>query len=447
MQSTSSVKQQLSQDINLATAIDISEALDNCFFHAFALYHLANKQELPTNLFTVHPHDDFMVKHLKELIFSGETLEFYFNESRLFEKTMVLGILFRSWFVLNLLALDNNRNKLFAVNGQDRLITSEDGATFVTLLTEYQSAIRQGNLATIEEKYKDIAIFEANADYFRKFSGNIEEEKSQIEKYWNNQGYINYCNYLAQSGVKISHEDISPVLKELEIPYLICSKTTSDIVARNLNTSEKKPIFLLAINPGAAHYYLLLTEETKDLLEEYRTQRERYKEEREKILANESHDKLKLCENNPNWFLVAILPRGFIGRHSSMELLIERISEHVERAKSNSEVFQANTPMNRRKIVTQATLMQQSLAVESSQNAYSFQPSNAFFYLKLMFAVGATLTGVVLIIVGLTLSAPAFIVIGSILGIGGIGLCFFSALKRSSKESNLLEEPLKPSLN
>ena len=122
-------------------------------------------------------------------------------------------------------------------------------------------------------------------------------------------------------------------------------------------SSTENPRFELAIDPGAAHYYLLLTEQTRALLLEYHRQRARYKSEREAILANETDDKVALCADNPNWFLAAILPAGFMGPHSPIELMVERLEKRLvseiatqSSLNNNDALFVAGTPMVRRRI-------------------------------------------------------------------------------------------------
>lgn len=97
------------------TTVDVSAALENCFFHSLALYYLLTKRPFPNDLFMVYETDLPEVKNIKQFIPNFNSLNLFEIFARqcqkiedlpaphfLFEKTLVLGVLLRSWFVKEL---------------------------------------------------------------------------------------------------------------------------------------------------------------------------------------------------------------------------------------------------------------------------------------------------------------------------------------------------------
>ncbi|HHF7368557.1 TPA: hypothetical protein ACPSKY_003721 [Legionella bozemanae] len=123
-------------------AVDVSGALDNCFFHAYALYLLSNHGKFPENLFELNEFDnDTNLVKLKEL-FKDKTLQQELTSADspayLFEKTLILGVLFRSWFSAQLAKSDPGAffQAREGLNDHDIRRT-----TFLQIVTDYKEAI------------------------------------------------------------------------------------------------------------------------------------------------------------------------------------------------------------------------------------------------------------------------------------------------------------------
>ena len=97
-------------NFRIANAVDVSGALDNCFFHSYAAYLLSNKLPLPTDLFTPNPaNKNSPAEQLKQIFKGPDDLEM-FNahyqqkypdaqpNEMLAEKALVLGVLCRENF-------------------------------------------------------------------------------------------------------------------------------------------------------------------------------------------------------------------------------------------------------------------------------------------------------------------------------------------------------------
>ncbi|KTD06913.1 hypothetical protein [Legionella jamestowniensis] len=136
------ILEQRKQRIN--EAVDVSAALNNCFFHAYALHLLSNQHVFPPNLFDLTEFDGEHIVTLKEMLSKDVVLQHELTTAStpdyLFEKTLVLGILFRSWFCAQLFHSEAGRDALFdfkgdAYNGDIRVFT------FLRMASEYQDAL------------------------------------------------------------------------------------------------------------------------------------------------------------------------------------------------------------------------------------------------------------------------------------------------------------------
>lgn len=95
----------------LSTAVDVSGAFDNCFFHSYAAYLLANGLPLPDDLFTfdsIIPGEESPARRIRALLPTAESLDIFVAYHRtldpastshcMMEKTLILGFLLREWF-------------------------------------------------------------------------------------------------------------------------------------------------------------------------------------------------------------------------------------------------------------------------------------------------------------------------------------------------------------
>ncbi|MGM9453825.1 hypothetical protein ACTAZI_10875 [Legionella bozemanae] len=125
--------------------VDVSGALGNCFFHAYALYLLSNHGKFPEGLFDLNEfdHNDTNLIKLKEL-FKDKPLQQELTSAEspayLFEKTLILGVLFRSWFCAQLAKSDPGAffQAREGLNEHDIRRT-----TFLQIVSDYKEAIAQ----------------------------------------------------------------------------------------------------------------------------------------------------------------------------------------------------------------------------------------------------------------------------------------------------------------
>ncbi|ASQ46149.1 hypothetical protein [Legionella clemsonensis] len=125
-------------------AIDVSPALNNCFFHAYALHLLSNQHAFPPGLFDLTEFDGTHVVTLKERLHDDRVLQEELTTAAtpdyLFEKTLILGILLRSWFCTQLFHSETARDALFEFKGET--YNGDIRAfTFLRMVSEYQDAL------------------------------------------------------------------------------------------------------------------------------------------------------------------------------------------------------------------------------------------------------------------------------------------------------------------
>ncbi|CDZ79016.1 hypothetical protein BN59_03331 [Legionella massiliensis] len=367
---------QSAEDLVLATrisqAVNVSPVLDNCFFHALALYFLANQLPFPDDLFTRFGTETPEIAELKARFPRMDSLALFEDyvfakhpdsnpfPDHLVEKTMVLGIFLRSWFTKHLAEHEANRKALFKVEESQAVRgVDENHITFISLINAYyeakfadawqeearqeevrqeevrQEEVRQevatqknaarengGMMVSFLEQVAHNPIYQANSDFFRALPEVFDEELCKV--YWEGSGYARYCAYL-NANVKISHSDVVAILKdELEIPYVIYSQDSSPITS-HLPESANMPVFELALNVQAGHYYLLKSEQTEDLLEKYSLQHEVYLQEREEVLRARNYF-VERAKQRSSTFLAATLPFTHSLR-SPVDLLVQRVRE------------------------------------------------------------------------------------------------------------------------
>ncbi|WP_131793568.1 hypothetical protein [Legionella brunensis] len=124
-------------------AVDVSAAMDNCFFHSLALHFLGNGKPFPAELFAENTLDAPAVRQLKQLLqeeASQRLLTTSATPDYLFEKTLILGVLLRSWFVQQLLQSKESREAIFSFPGE---VSSEHDlrrGSFVQMVADYREA-------------------------------------------------------------------------------------------------------------------------------------------------------------------------------------------------------------------------------------------------------------------------------------------------------------------
>lgn len=329
---------------DLSQVVNVSGLLNNCFFHALALYHLGNKIPLPVDLFTYSSKEDnedlaklkTQFPNLESLdLFTKYTVMKQFDDkysNHWVEKTIVLGIFLRSYFVKRLLNNEENSQDLFEYKGNEEKI-NEKQITFMSLIENRLSS----TLDNFLESVKDNPIYLANEEYFKTVTENVSDK--DLKAYWFVSGYQNYCNYL-NSKTNISHVDVEPVLRELEIPFNFYSYTDLSLIAKQKSEDKTTPPFVLAINVQEGHYYLQKSDVTSLVLDEYQKQHTEYLDFRVNVLATQDEDKIAQAHESSALFLAATLPSD-LQNHSPLKLIVERVEEITNSLNSklnNSEI-------------------------------------------------------------------------------------------------------------
>ena len=126
MQSEAEIAQQLLQT-RITQSVDVSGAFDNCFFHCYGTYLLANKLPLPDDLFTFQSllGGGSSAAQLQALFPNTKSLNVFDDYERLhnpdqdlpspnhvFEKSLVLGFLMREWFATELSKDNDHRDAM-----------------------------------------------------------------------------------------------------------------------------------------------------------------------------------------------------------------------------------------------------------------------------------------------------------------------------------------------
>lgn len=324
-------------NFRIANAVDVSSALDNCFFNSYAAYLLSNKLPLPNDLFTPNPaNKNTPAEKLKETFKGADDLEIFnaYHQQKypnaessemLAEKTLVLGVLCRENFANQLSKDEEHKDQLFENNDENKI-------SFLKIIDSYRDFGRE----TVLADDRIAPIYESNREFFDGLSQTPQaNEKDGFRAYWDQQGYENYCQHLAKPGVQVSITDFDPILKAQNIPYTLYSKQDGSITAQNTGDTSK-PTFELVISGAEAHYSLLKNSTTETSLNDYAASMAQYKADREAIVSMQGtpESKVKACTKMPSQLVGAICPKGEVG--NPVNILIARCAE----IKSN--VSQAN---------------------------------------------------------------------------------------------------------
>lgn len=214
--------QEMQQNLELlksriSKAVNVSAAFNNCFFHSYALHLIINQQQFPADLFDIHPNDDELIRRLKQAVTKFDDLDNLFTSysqlkklpgksNFLVEKTLILGLLLRSWFGKEL-AKDDVKVNYFE--------SSDARVTFLFVVGQAASVI--DDLAAVipnptAQQIKEALdpVLSENPIYLSNqafFLGNIEgigplsflydeQGKQKLSDYWMTTGHENYCKLL-----------------------------------------------------------------------------------------------------------------------------------------------------------------------------------------------------------------------------------------------------------
>ncbi|MFC7780767.1 hypothetical protein [Legionella taurinensis] len=302
-------------------AVDISATMYNCFFHAYALHLMANGQPFPEDLFIAHETDTSEVKALKSIVRSERDLSLFEDydqittgarQDHLAEKVLVLGALFRSWFIHRV--KDNPKMKDLLFDGRDTV-----GITFYHLVESFDA----GEDWLREQINASTNHYKANKVYFDTLHLNPISRSSAFS-FWEKTGYDNYLRYLNQSWVKVFVHEVEFMLRFNDISYTIYNKMEACV------SSESKaggPHLELAIHAEYDHFYLIPNERTADFLEHYSAQHRRSLSERSDVLSLDGHDKVALAKKSPFLLLAVMLPTADLSGKTPLQVMIERLQE------------------------------------------------------------------------------------------------------------------------
>lgn len=314
-------------------AVDVSGSFDNCFFHNYALYLLTNHQALPKDLFNFKS----ILEESK-----AEKLSRYFPNQKslnqislldsskdhasnyLFEKTLILGFLFREWFPTQLMKHPELGNKM--LEGEHGVFTAfknyKEYRKFMSkeeLYTSEFSVLYEANQEFLEYYYnRSLGKIDKNSA-FEEYFAHVSSDEEAIRNYWNIEGYASYCKHMAQPQVKLSHIEIMAMMKVINQPLTIYDRTTADVVDEYRNLDTTSPKFEVALHASVGHYFLLKTNETKDDLEEYEQSQTQYKKDRSELLSQSKKPVSSLLVR-------ATCPKGHLD-DEPFDALIERLSE------------------------------------------------------------------------------------------------------------------------
>ncbi|HAT1658392.1 TPA: type IV secretion protein Dot [Legionella pneumophila] len=285
-------------------AVDVSGAFDNCFFHNFALYLLTNNLPLPHDLFHFKSiiDKDSKAEQLFQFFHNPKSLNLFsiLNKENdvsepsgyLFEKSLILGFLFREWFATQL--VNNSTVKEEMLAGEKGVFNAfknyKEYRAFMPkeeLKTTEFGVLYEANEPFLEYFYNRAERISINRDSpFEKYFVDSSSDEEAIKNYWDAEGYKLYCQHLAKPQVKLSHIEIMTMMKVINQPLTIYDRSTSSVVAEYANPQVNVPDFEVAIDALQGHYFLLKTEETEKELEEYERSYAQYKRDRSEILSD-----------------------------------------------------------------------------------------------------------------------------------------------------------------
>jgi hypothetical protein len=319
-----------SLESRIATSLDVSGAFDNCFFHAYVTYLLANDQPLPHDLFTFKSilGEDSPASQLQKRFPNSQSLSLFaeyahnahpnaspLSPNFIVEKTIILGFLMREWFAqqlsLNLIYQQNIKAHVLiqfttykeyrnAPIGIDLLTSGPEGVLYTAnkSFLEYFSS-RPAKKAESDDELR-----------FEHYFSDSASDNEALAAYWMSEGYQNYCTAIANPQTKLAYNNVAPVLEQLQQPFKIYNKADSTVLYEADGKAEL-PLMELALAAQSGHYHLLKDEQTTPLLDEYEASFTQYKIDREDVLSA-SEDKVSVAESKSSLFVGAICPHGHL---------------------------------------------------------------------------------------------------------------------------------------
>lgn len=372
MQSPVEVQKLLVRE-RIAQSINVSGAFDNCFFHCYGAHFLSNGLPLPEDLFSfssiLGAHSPatelqtlFPYSSALDIFAEYEQLKYpeaFGGSNHVVEKTLVLGFLLREWFATKLAANDEHMNEMLL--GDNSIINIFKGYKLFRQFSDKQGLISgsEGTKYVANEAFLEYfafrkilsgderALLPLPARRFEQYFIDADDnDDAAITAYWLNEGYQNYCRYLAQPAVKLAPTDALPVLASLNQSLTIYNSDGSIQVSHD-GSDQDFPHLDISLNPLTGHYHLFTTDETRDYLREYTIRFAEYLEERAAVLHVSSIPGKKLRAEYSNCPLVGAI-----------------CCEHLNQLPFRSLVERVN---NMQQVVAQAEQLEQARKIEDPQ--------------------------------------------------------------------------------
>ncbi len=341
--------------VRIEEALNVSGAFDNCFFHTYTIYLLANKLPLPEDLFTFKsilgaespasklqarfPNQDSL-SLFAEFAQRHHPDEAPLSPDFIVEKTLVLGFLMREWFATQMaqsVAVANRIQEDALTKFKNYRTSRWDEIDTDLLLSGPEGVLYTANKAFLEyymtHHPQNGTLTEEEARFKKYFTDAAEDEDKALEAYWKAEGYQNYCRLIANPSTKLAYNDVMSVIEMLNQPLAIYNIDQSIIYSNK--GREDLPKMEVKFHAMAGHYYLLKTDETAPLLREYAQSMEQYAIDREVVLRVIG-DKNLAAEEQSSLLVGAICPNGHLNKPSfnllldKVDLLHEFVREHQQ---------------------------------------------------------------------------------------------------------------------
>ncbi len=325
-------------------ALDVAAAFDNCFFHSYAMYLIANKLPLPKELFTFVSilGDESPASQLQKRFPHQDSLSLFAEYSQrhhphdkscaasfIFEKTLVLGFFFREWFATQMAGNLKIRDAMHAevlhkfiiytefraVMSKDELLMGEEGVLYAAN-EEFLEYFHRRSQCDIQD-----TLSQQEQQFEHYFTTNGEDKNKALIAYWNEQGYPKYCQLLATPGVKLAQNDVAPVIKLLGQRLTIYNPNA--MVLREIDGNVVTPKMEIVLYAADGHYCLLNTNATTTVFAEYAQSYAQYKKDRTETLASIGN-KLTVANAKPSLLVGAICPPGLLEK-APFALLLDKV--------------------------------------------------------------------------------------------------------------------------
>lgn len=224
----------------IAEAIDVSAALDNCFFHSLALFFLTRPQFFPKSLFDKNELDAPSVQELKKFFvddIAKQQLTTIDSNKLLFDKTLILGVLLRSWFVQQLFVNKDLAGVFFECKGVNLSEHDLRRSTFLQMVTDYKEAYLKDLIFPIKQlrfRFEEVQNLCQLLPIYQLCNANDIKE---LETFIN--GNLEKLNNLEKNPTEKNLTEASDLFKTLIELF--------DVVDKKINSQENLPDELISV--------------------------------------------------------------------------------------------------------------------------------------------------------------------------------------------------------